>query len=238
MYTYQDDNQQTRRKRALDPELQAKLDNHEAIKISAATEEVMSINAFARQEDVAPQTLYKLLAENGIELPKRKFGAQIGSSLDDEAQAKARELLKPLRETQDAPEEVISLWNLARDLGMSMTTLRPLLDERGIELDKYKFGGTTIGLGVTPAQRATIEEFPEVVQLPGEDIKSVNAFAKEIGISFQALKNTIADNDIELPNYKFGPKVSGGLDKATQQALLAIPKVQTLIARSKAKKAK
>ncbi len=204
------------------------LEKYESLlSIEYSPDDYVSISDASKITGLSKPTILKIAADNEWELPRYRFdNGYISDAINQEQLTHIIGLA--IAYTPVAQEGVVSLLSFAKTHNAARSTVERLVDEQNIDALKYKFGGV-ITRGLTKSQQDFLEGLVELSPTPKDEIKSVNAFAKEIGMAFTTLKVILEANEIELPDYKFGPKISGGLDADMQDTVRNLPQVRLLL---------
>lgn len=206
---------------SLDPEAQLKLKEIMSTRPEKKDpKDYMSVNSFVkRTPDISRERLLKLAAENDIKIEIHTFKGRRAMSLSPEAQAQLRELF-PF-ELKGAPDDFMSLHQLAVKENVSDAFLLREAESHGVEITRHRFQGRP-GRSFSPEGQAQIGRILSRIQSAPDDHVSLNAFAKIKEVSRPFLEKIIEDNNLETAIHKFKTNIGVSLSPETQQQLSSI----------------
>ncbi len=197
-----------------------------------APESVHSINGLAKKWSVSHAIVANATTElsNDLgEIRSYNFSNNYAHGFDEQQQAKIREYLEEAGLlAKKAPEDVHSVYGLARGFAVSEATVTRAIEEIGDELghvEQYKFGPKTT-TGFTPNQQAIIRNYLKAEGMfadkAPEKVLSGKGLADNLGVSDGTVASVIQEISEELGEvgqYKFGSRTAAGYTPK-QQAMI------------------
>ncbi|MBI2009364.1 DEAD/DEAH box helicase family protein [Candidatus Saccharibacteria bacterium] len=178
----------------------------------------MSVRRFALENSISRPLIYRAMEELDIKPTKLKFGGKVGDALSDDQIKKLLDY--PLLQAPPLPEVWKTLREFAEKNGVTYSLIYRLLGELGITLPIHKVNGIR-AQSLSPDLEVKLLEYSEInVGPPPEGWVSVNELADKLGVSPTTVRKVIDDLSMDLPRFKFGPKISVGLGTNEQQAVV------------------
>ncbi|MEK7559594.1 MAG: hypothetical protein AAB521_04780 [Patescibacteria group bacterium] len=198
-----------------------------------APEGILSVKNIAYDLGVDHGTVVKAiegLSESLGEITQYRFGAVTTTGYTSEQQEMIRQELdrKGLFSDQ-APEEVLSVYSLSKRLGVGEKSINKAIEELGDslgEITQYRFGTRAGITGYTQKQQEMIKQALEekglfMEQAP-EEVKPIAGIAKEFGVAHDVIKRTV--NNLgetlgETTTYRFGNTLTAGYNSEQQEII-------------------
>ncbi len=190
--------------------------------IESAPEGWLSIKQFSIEVGISRPIVYKVIEDFGWEPKKFRFSGKIGDALSP--QQAATLLAHPLVSVEVLDQGSMTLRSFCERHNVTYSLVNRLLSEWDTELpiQKLKNGGRTVKAAIINSElQARLLEVPEVNTPPPPDgYLSINGFAKTLGVSPTTIGKAVDELGLELPRYKYGPKIARGLNRESQEAIL------------------
>lgn len=183
--------------------------------IKPADEEILSINAFAKINGFDPHRVMKAIDDLHMSVDRFRFVSRISGGLTLDQQT---ELLQyPDLAVSASDETIMSLNSFTSQYGISMSSLKKIIQESGMDVGKYRFGRGQVSGGLTPDQQTVILSHPQLA-IPNAPtgIVSVGKFASEIKVSPKTLEILLEEIGIKTKEYKFSGRIAEGLSVEQQ----------------------
>ena len=160
-----------------------------------ASDDENSINGVADILNVDHYTVKRIVDQNRLKLPYRKFGGVVTVAIG----TKELEIIKNNLERGSKPSSlVISVPTLANELGGAPATVRRLAREYNLELGIYRFGkGRTEGEGIT-SEQADVLRSNVTPKLAENELTPKEACA-QLHIHYQTLVKIVDELGLVLP---------------------------------------
>jgi len=195
-------------------------------------DDYVSVASFARDNNKGAETVFKLIAEHGIETRLFKVGSNPAEAIDVETQ----EFLLSLPDfaVLKAPEGYKSVNTLAAEMGISKRSLDAAIEEEGLKLGVFIFGarGAIKGRGLSPEQQTHLEiklssipnnssAMPAIAMLAPEGYVNLHQFTTANRTSRGTVEKLLEEAGLGLEVHRYGRRVTTGLSPRAQAILLS-----------------
>jgi|GEM_PF-3339000 len=176
-----------------------------------------TVPSLAEELDMSPATLRKLMEKHGYNPPVFKHYSIRTQGISPEMSVQIKERVGTRAEV--SPDDWYSLNTAAAEVGIARQTLKKVIADLGIKMEKRRFGPAEAP-AINPEQLELIRQHPLTqVQPAPKDWESIHQFAKRHEVTDVRMFKIIKGLGIATTQYKFGPMVSEALSTSQQKDL-------------------
>jgi superfamily II DNA or RNA helicase len=162
-------------------------------------------------------TIVKTMELYGLELRQVRRHGQACKVMSTESRDRLVKIFND-NYVEAAPDDIVSLHRIAKKLGLSQKTLKPILNDHGFIGKNYTFG-QIVATGFTTEERSAIEGLPELAKYIKQDVTSVKVLAKELGVDPTRIQGMLTANNLESGQYQFGGSKGRGVTTEVAEVL-------------------
>lgn len=196
---------------SLDPDQINALLAHPSLAKEQLPEVYYTATEAAEYLNITNITLNKLLIQLGWHTEEFKNRSRKSRVIDNEQITILKKIVD--EKGKNPGVEVQSIPAVAKVLDISPPLLRSIIDDIGLNLELYRFNGTS-ARGITPDDIEIIKQHPLTkIERAPEHIMSVHSVAKQFETTDNTILAIISENGIDTDTYKFGSVTSLGINK-------------------------
>ena len=174
----------------------------------------MSVSQIAKELGIGLKKVRKIISELGLSPIRAKFGNnKLTDAYSPEDIARIRESDESMELfSPEAHEGYLNVYQIAKELGISTSTVNKIISELGLSPIRAKYGINNEADAYSPVDIARIRELAESKELFSPEAAggymSVSQIAKELGISNYNVNKIISELGLSPIRAKFGTYVT------------------------------